>query len=74
MAELYLQAGVVPRASHKDARHIATATVARASLVVSWNFKDLVNVNRIRGFKSVNIREGYLEIDIRSPRELIQNE
>ena len=47
------------------------ATVSRADLVVSWNFKHIVHWEKIRGFNAVNLREGYPPIEIRSPREVV---
>jgi len=67
----YIAAGIVGEASWKDALHVANATVAGADVVVSWNFKHIVNLKRIRGFNAVNIREGYGQIEIRSPKEVL---
>jgi hypothetical protein len=50
--------------------HVAAATVAGADLILSWNFKHIVNFNRIRGFNSVNIRMGYRAMTILSPKEV----
>ena len=54
-----------------DCIHIALATIFHADYLVSWNFKHIVNVNRIRGYNSVNIKRGYKELEIRSPREFM---
>jgi soluble lytic murein transglycosylase-like protein len=74
LAEAYLAAQVVPAASHVDALHVALASVARADAVVSWNFKHLVQLKRIRGFHAVNVLRGYPLIEIRSPLEVIDDE
>jgi len=74
LAEAYLAAGVVPAASRVDALHVALASVARADAVVSWNFKHLVQLRRIRGFHAVNVLRGYPLIEIRSPLEVIDDE
>lgn len=71
LAEAYLAASVVPSTSRVDALHVALASVARADAVVSWNFKHLVQLRRIRGFHAVNVLRGYPLIEIRSPREVI---
>lgn len=71
LADQYLQAGVVGSSSRLDAQHIATATVHRADVLVSWNFKHVVNLDRIRGYNSVNLREGYPMLEIRSPQEVL---
>jgi len=70
LAEAYLDAGVLSRGSSNDALHVAAATVARADLILSWNFKHIVNFRRIRLFNSVNLAQGYGIIDIRSPAEI----
>jgi predicted nucleic acid-binding protein len=67
----YLQSGVVGDASLNDAHHVAIASVSGADLVVSWNFKHLVHFVKIRGFNSVNLREGYNMIHICSPLEVV---
>jgi predicted nucleic acid-binding protein len=71
LADQYLQSGVVGEASRLDAQHIATATVHRTDVLVSWNFKHVVNLDRIRGYNSVNLREGYPMLEIRSPQEVL---
>ena len=71
LANEYIQANVLKEASIGDALHVAAATVAGADLILSWNFKHIVNFNRIRGFNSVNIRLGYRAVTILSPKEAI---
>ena len=65
-----MNAGVVTRTHESDALHVAAATVARADLIVSWNFRHMVNYERIRKFNGVNAMEGYPAIEIRSPLEI----
>ncbi len=67
----YLSTNIINQNHAKDAHHVAIATCGGANLIVSWNFKHIVNFEKIRGFNSVNIRMGYNEIDIRSPLEVI---
>jgi hypothetical protein len=74
LAEAYLAAKVVPAAARVDALHVALASVAAADAVVSWNFKHLVQLRRIRGFHAVNVLRGYPLIEIRSPLEVIDDE
>ena len=57
-----------------DSRHIAYATLHKVDVLVSWNFKHIVNLDRIQGYNSVNLKLGYPMIDIRSPKELIHYE
>ena len=74
LAETYISEKVVGKSSLDDARHIAIATLVGADVLVSWNFKHIVNVNRIRGYNSVNHRLGHPMIDIRTPREVMEYE
>ena len=74
LAQKYLDEKVVGHTSADDCRHIATATINKVDYLVSWNFKHIVNVFRIRGYNSVNLRYGYSQLDIRSPKEIVSNE
>ena len=74
LASEYLMEKVVGQTSLDDCIHIATATVYKVDLLVSWNFKHIVNVHRIRGYNAVNMKNGYQPIDIRSPNNLISYE
>jgi predicted nucleic acid-binding protein len=70
LAQAYIDAGVLGEASREDALHVAAATVAGADLIVSWNFRHIVNYERIRKFNAVNLLKGYRPLDIRSPLEV----
>ena len=74
LAEEYLSAGVLPAKMRADAQHIAIATVARVDVLVSWNFKHVVNLQRIHGYNSVNLRKGYPMIEIRTPQAVLSDE
>src|SRR5436305_5299550 len=74
LAEAYITEGVIMERMRADAQHIATATVARVDVVVSWNFKHIVNLYRIHGYNSVNLRRGYPTLEIRAPREIRPDE
>ena len=39
LAENYIKLGAVSRKFHEDALHIANATIRKADILVSWNFK-----------------------------------
>ena len=69
LATEYINEGVVGQTSYADCLHIALATIQRADFLVSWNFKHIVNIQRIRGYNSINIKKGYRQLEIRSPRE-----
>lgn len=71
LAAAYIAAGVVSQKYEADALHIALATLAKVDVLVSWNFKHIVNLARIRGFNGVNLIRGYGTLEIRSPKEVI---
>ena len=70
LASAYISDGVLGPRMHADALHIALATVARVDVLVSWNFKHVVNLKRIHGHKGVNLKRGYPLLEIRTPREV----
>jgi len=74
LAQAYLREGALTEKYLLDAQHIAMATLGRVDVMVSWNFKHIVNLNRIRLYNSVNLKLGYPMIDIRSPREVLYEE
>jgi hypothetical protein len=71
LASFYISEGIVGASSLVDAQHIAIATVTRVDVLASWNFKHIVNLQRIRGYNSVNLRHGYPLLEIRTPQEVI---
>jgi hypothetical protein len=71
LAEAYIASGVVNNARRNDARHVAAETIARADLILSWNFRHIVNFDRIRKFNGINLLNGYTHIEIHSPLELL---
>ena len=70
LATAYIAAGVVSENYEADALHIALATLAKVDVLVSWNFRHIVNLRRIRGFNGVNLTRGYGTLEIRSPKEV----
>ena len=74
LADSYIREKVVGKTSLEDCRHIALATIHKVDVLASWNFKHIVNLDRIKGYNSVNLRSGYAMIEIRSPKDLINYE
>jgi len=74
LANKYIAENVIGKTSLDDCRHIALATIHRVDVLASWNFKHIVNLTRIRGYNAVNLKNGYPTIEIRNPKELIDNE
>lgn len=71
LADTYINEKVVGKTSLEDCRHIALATIYKVDVLASWNFKHIVNLDRIKGYNSVNMRLGYSIIEIRSPKDLV---
>lgn len=69
LASEYITERVVGKTSYADCLHIALATIYRADFLVSWNFKHIVNIDKIKGYNAINIKNGYRQLEIRSPRE-----
>lgn len=74
LAQVYISEKILGPSSYNDAYHIALSTVNRLDVLVSWNFKHIVNFDKIKLFNSVNLKLGYPTIDIRSPLEFIDHE
>ena len=68
----YIKEKIVTTKSLIDTRHIAIASVNRADILVSWNFKHIVNFDKIKQFNSINLKLGYPLIDIRTPLEFLK--
>lgn len=74
LAETYIEEKALGKASLNDAYHIAISSVNRIDCLISWNFKHIVNFEKIRLFNSTNMRLGYPIIDIRTPLEFYKHE
>ena len=72
LAEKYISENVVGKTSIEDCRHIALATINKVDVLVSWNFRHIVNLEKINNYNAVNLKMGYKLLEIRSPKELIQ--
>jgi len=72
LRDAYIAAAVVSARYADDALHVAHATLARADVIVSWNFKHLVNPSQVRAFSGVNIAQGYGAIVIMTPSDIVK--
>ena len=72
LAGKYIKEKAVTQKSHEDALHIAIATIHKVDVLVSWNFKHIVNLDRIRKYNAVNLMNGYTMLEIRNPREILR--
>ena len=71
LAEEYIKAGILSRKYTDDAVHVAVASLERLMILVSWNFKHMVNLRNKESFNAINLLNGYGNIRIVSPKELI---
>ena len=74
LAKKYIEEEVVTEKFLLDAQHIAIATIARVDIIVSWNFKHIVNLRRIHLYNATNLKYGYKIIEIRTPKEVLDEE
>jgi len=74
LSQKYIDEKVISEKYLVDSQHIAIATINRCDVLVSWNFKHIVNLRRINLYNSTNLKYGYPIIEIRSPREVINEE
>jgi predicted nucleic acid-binding protein len=72
LASNYIKTGAVSDRFYEDALHIANATIHKVDILVSWNFKHIVNIDKIRKYNAVNLMFGYSSIEIRTPREILK--
>ncbi len=71
LSKLYIKEKIVGSKSLADTEHIAIATIEKVDVLVSWNFKHIVNYDKIRLYNAVNLKNGYKILEIRNPRDLI---
>lgn len=74
LRDAYLQAGIVTPKWAADAEHVATATVHRCRIIVSWNFRHIVHFDKIPLYNGVNLINGYDTLSINTPSEVISYE
>ncbi|MGE7775975.1 hypothetical protein ACQKLP_14700 [Chitinophaga sp. NPDC101104] len=71
LAQTYIDEGALPGKNYQDALHIAHATLSGADVLASWNFKHLVNLERIKQYNAINLKLGLNTVEIRTPREIL---
>ena len=74
LVEAYRSRQILPAKFTADMRHIALATLAEVDALVSWNFKHIVRLEKIRLFNAANVELGYRILNILSPREVTTHE
>jgi hypothetical protein len=74
IANRFIDFGILRQKSFDDCQHIAAAIVSECDVIVSWNFKHLVNVRTIKGVRAITTLEGYKDILILDPLSLVGGE
>ncbi len=74
LRDAYLATQIVGPASRDDAQHVALATVLNCWTIVSWNFRHIVHARKIPLHNEVNRGQGFSDIAIHTPQEVIDYE
>ena len=74
LAKKFIDNGILKKKSFDDCQHIAAAILSDCDIIVSWNFKHIVNVKTIRGIKVITTVEGYKDLLIYPPTALLNEE
>lgn len=72
LAEKFIDFGVLKKKSIIDCQHISAAILAGCDIIVSWNFKHIVNFKTMKGIKVITTLEGYKDILIYPPPALLE--
>lgn len=70
LARHYIQSGVFTPIMLNDAIHVAAAVLTRQDILLSWNFRHMVNRRRRAKVNEVNISMGLPTIEIIPPPEI----
>jgi predicted nucleic acid-binding protein len=74
IASRFIDLGILRRKSFDDCRHIAAAIVSGCDVIVSWNFRHIVNIKTMKGVKAITALEGYNDVLIFDPPALVGGE
>ncbi len=74
LQQAYMKANILTSRWEQDAMHVALASVAECAILISWNFRHIVNFRKISLYNEVNMSLGYKTIAIHSPMEVIADE
>jgi len=75
LADLVIQENILKPKSRDDALHIASAILSDSDIILSWNFKHLVNIETINGVRKICFNRNFNKIiDIYSPNVLLKKE
>ena len=71
LAAKYINAKIIPDRYEEDAVHIAYGVINDLDVIVSWNMQHIVRLKTKLGVNGINKLEGYKEIEICTPEELL---
>ena len=74
LAQVIIDFDILKEKSRDDCNHIAAALIADCDLILSWNFKHLVNIDTIKGVKVIATMEGYKDLLIYPPSVLLEED
>lgn len=74
LAKKFIDFGILREKSIDDCRHIASAIISGCDMIISWNFKHIVNPRTMRGVKSITIGEGFKDLLICTPTMIIEGD
>ncbi|ODS38757.1 MAG: hypothetical protein A7316_07140 [Candidatus Altiarchaeales archaeon WOR_SM1_86-2] len=74
LSEKYMAEKIIPEKFKRDATHIAFAVVNDLNAIVSWNLKHIVKLKTRVKTNAINLAEGYRDIEICTPEEVIEND
>lgn len=72
LAGKFIDFGILKKKSFDDCQHIAAAILAGCDVIISWNFKHIVNVKTVKGVKVITTLEGYKDLLIYPPSVLLE--
>jgi predicted nucleic acid-binding protein len=59
LSDTFVREKTVPPSKPQDARHVAIAMAHGLDVLVSWNFRHIVNLRREERFNAIALLEGY---------------
>ena len=71
IANEIIKEGILNPKSFDDCLHIASAIISDCNIIISWNFKHMVNVDTINGVRKITFAKRYNNIDIYAPYVLL---
>lgn len=74
LAREIIETGILTEKSFEDSQHIAVALYNNCDVIISWNFKHLVNIKTIQGIRKITQLKVYRDIEIITPTTLLEME